>query len=207
MPSIELFEASGIPPVRMPTAADSSLPLVQAARQHNTHAWNHLIKRHERPLYVYVAELIGNEGQALDVVQETLESAVRHVGSLRDDAKFASWLFGIAHQKCIQHWRRKRRSDAVFSDLGDDPGPCPEGVEVEDPFSLLVKRESELAFLACVDRLPEPQRAVVLLRVLEEFSLQEIADITGAALGTVKSRLHHATRALREALGPQSTNK
>jgi len=191
----------------MPTAAESSILLVQAARQHDTHAWNDLLKQHERPLYVYVAGFIGSASQAFDVVQESFESAVRNVGNLRDDAKFASWLFGIAHQKCIQHWRRKQRSEAVFADQGGEDMPCPEGVEFEDPFSLLVRRESERAFLACVDRLPESQRVIVLLRILEEFSLQEIADITGVPLGTVKSRLHHATRALRASLKPDPSNK
>jgi RNA polymerase sigma-70 factor (ECF subfamily) len=191
----------------MPKAAEPSLPLVQAARQHDTHAWNHLLRQHERPLYVYIAEVIGNGSQALDIVQETLESAVRHVGSLRDDAKFASWLFGIAHQKCIQHWRRQRRNESVFTDRSDDLGPCPEGVEVDDPFSLLVRQERQTAFYACIDRLPEPQRAIVLLRVLGEFSLQEISDITASPIGTVKSRLHHATQALRVALGAGSPNK
>jgi len=60
----------------MPFAAESTLPLVQAARQHDTHAWNRLLKQHERALFVYIADIIGNETAALDLIQETLANAV-----------------------------------------------------------------------------------------------------------------------------------
>ncbi|MEO7413335.1 MAG: hypothetical protein ABIZ81_08250 [Opitutaceae bacterium] len=68
--------------------------LVNAARQHAPEAWDTLLQRHQLPLYTYIAEL------------------------LRDDAKFASWLFGIAHQKCVQHWRRARRTEATHRGQG-----------------------------------------------------------------------------------------
>jgi len=99
----------------MPFAAESTLPLVQAARQHDTHAWNRLLKQHERALFVYIADIIGNETAALDLIQETLANAVRYIGGLKDDAKFTPWLFGIAHQKCVQYWRSQRRDETVFA--------------------------------------------------------------------------------------------
>ena len=74
---------------------------VQKARAGDAEAWNVLLKRYQLPLYVYVIELVHNEQASLDIVQETFVNAVRHLDSLRDDGKFGSWLFGIAHQKCI----------------------------------------------------------------------------------------------------------
>ena len=85
---------------------------VREARAGKPAAWDALFKRYQLPLYAYVFELVHHEQTSLDIVQETFINAARHLAGLRDDAKFGSWLFGIAHQKCIQHWR-KRRPDEV----------------------------------------------------------------------------------------------
>ena len=171
--------------------------LLNAVRQHAPEAWDILLKRHQLPLYTYVAELLRDKTAALDVVQETFAAAVRNVTSLRDDAKFASWLFGIAHQKCIQHWRRTRRDGTLFVDRADSaPGDLPDANE-SDPRTMLLQREQAEAFFALVGQLPEAQRSALLLHVLEDFSLEEIATVTAVPVGTVKSRLHHAKRALR----------
>ncbi len=201
---IEPFGSSGILLVRTPIVAETSLPLVKAARHHDTHAWNQLLKQHERALYVYISDLISCESAAMDLIQEAFASAVQNIEGLRDDTKFSSWLFSIAHQKCIQYWRRQRREESIFAVSDAEANPAPGVVEIDDPLTLLVRHEREAAFLLCVEQLPESQRAVVLLRALEDFSLQEIAEITETPLGTVKSRLHHATRALRLSLRSES---
>lgn len=187
----------------MPPVAESYLLLVQAARKQDMSAWNRLLKQHEMPLFVYLAELIRNRGDALDLAQETFASAVRHIHTLRDDEKFASWLFSIGHQKCIRHWRRQERESAVIDReaetdaTGSVDGPGPAAIESEDPRSMLIRKEGEAEFLGQVGRLPELQREVFLLRTLEDFSLLEIAAIVDAPIGTVKSRLHHAMASLR----------
>jgi RNA polymerase sigma-70 factor, ECF subfamily len=181
--------------------ASSDPQLVNAARRHVPEAWDTLLKQHQLPLYTYVAELLRDDTTALDVVQETFAAAVRHIDGLRDDRKFASWLFGIAHQKCVQHWRRSKSTDAVFaavSSVGDESsGDWPDPND-SDPRTLLLRREEAEAFFVLVGQLPDAQRSALLLHVLEDFSLEEIAEITAVPLGTVKSRLHHAKRALRQ---------
>lgn len=173
--------------------------LVAAARRHAPDAWDALLKQHQLPLYTYVAELLRDRETALDVVQETFVAAVRHIGTLRDDDRFGSWLFCIAHQKCVQQWRRTRRTDALFA-----PGPQDDNldawpeVDEPDPLTALLRREQADEFFATLDQLSEPHRAVLLLHVLEDFSIEEIACITSVPPGTVKSRLHHAKRALRQ---------
>jgi RNA polymerase sigma-70 factor (ECF subfamily) len=90
----------------MPEVADiEQLPVTQA-RAGEPMAWDALFRRYQLPLYVYVFELVRNEQASLDIVQETFIAAARHIGGLRKDAKFGSWLFGIAHQKCVQRWRK-----------------------------------------------------------------------------------------------------
>ncbi len=180
--------------------------LLPAARSHDLTAWDQLLKAHQLPLYTYITELIRDDTTALDLVQETFSSAVRHLATLRDDSRFTSWLFGIAHQKCAQHFRRARRTAERFSDpLADSPSLDAEtdplaqiaDTSVADPFVELLRREDAATLFTLVEKLPLPQRSVLLLHILEDFPLEEIARITAAPLGTVKSRLHHARRALR----------
>jgi RNA polymerase sigma-70 factor (ECF subfamily) len=179
--------------------APSDSELVNAARHHAPAAWDTLLKRHQLPLYTYAAELLRDDTAALDVVQETFASAVRHIASLRDDARFAAWLFGIAHQKCVQHWRRTQRAADVFAPLAadDSPDDWPDN-DATDPRTVLLHHERAQEFFALLEKLPPAQHSTLLLHVLEDFSLEEIAIITGVPVGTVKSRLHHAKRALRK---------
>jgi RNA polymerase sigma-70 factor (ECF subfamily) len=179
----------------MPVVAEREQLPVQEARAGVAAAWDVLFQRYQLPLYVYIFELVRDEQTSLDLVQETFINAVRHLGSLRDDDKFGGWLFGIAHQKCIQSWRKKHRADAALEELSE--APTESG---EDPRDLLIRREHEDQFMKLIEQLPLSQRSVLLLRFVEDFSLEEIAGITGASIGTVKSRLHYAKRALKKLL-------
>lgn len=175
-------------------AEHEQLP-VQGARAGNPEAWDFLFKRYQLPLYIYVFELVHDEQTSLDVVQETFINAARYVSGLREDGKFGSWLFGIAHQKCIQHWR-KRQPEQVPITVEDEDFTIDEA----GPAELLIRKEHEEEFMKLVAELPVPQRSVLLLHCVEDFSLEEIARITQTAIGTVKSRLHYARKTLRKLL-------
>ena len=172
-------------------AEREQLPVAQA-RAGDTAAWDTLFRRYQLPLYVYVFELVHDEQTSLDLVQESFINAARHIGSLREDAKFGSWLFGIAHQKCILRWRKQARDEALREELAAAPPDFE-----DDPAEFLIRAEQEAEFMKLLNQLPLAQRSVLLLHFVEEFSLEEIAGITGARLGTVKSRLHYAKKALR----------
>jgi RNA polymerase sigma-70 factor (ECF subfamily) len=168
---------------------------VQQARNGDPAAWNVLFRRYQLPLYTYVVQLLHDEQSSLDIVQDTFIAALRHIGSLREDAKFAGWLFGIAHQKCTQSWRKDTRAHAIR----DEVAQCPPDYE-EGPDDLLIRAEQEAEFMDLLNKLPAPQRSVLLLRFIEDFSLEHIAEITQTPIGTVKSRLYYAKRALRNLL-------
>ena len=177
----------------MPEVADLEQLPVPQARAGEPAAWDALFRRYQLPLYVYVFELVRDEQAGLDLVQETFIAAARHIGGLRDDAKFGSWLFGIAHQKCVQRWRRKGGHEILLDEIPETPDQFEAG-----PDDLLIRREQEAEFMNLLNQLPPPQRSVLLLHFLEDFPLEEIARITETQLGTVKSRLHYAKRALRK---------
>jgi RNA polymerase sigma-70 factor (ECF subfamily) len=175
-------------------AETEQLPVAQARAGEPT-AWDTVFRRYQLPLYVYAFELVRDEQASLDIVQETFINAARHIGSLRADGKLGSWLFGIAHQKCIQRWRQQGREAAALEELAAAAGEF-----VDDPGELLIREEQEAAFMKLLGRLPVAQRSVLVLHFVEDFPLEEIARITGTVLGTVKSRLHYAKLALRKLL-------
>jgi RNA polymerase sigma-70 factor (ECF subfamily) len=180
------------------TDAPDHLP-IQQARTGSPEAWDAIFKRYQLPLYSYVFELVHDADATLDIVQETFINAARHIARLRDDAKFPGWLFGIAHQKCIQRWRGQSREEKGLAALADDPPPDPGS----DPAGLLIRKEQEAEFMNLVNSLPLPHRSVLLLYFLEGFSIEEIATITGTPPGTVKSRMHYVKRALRTLIESQ----
>jgi RNA polymerase sigma-70 factor, ECF subfamily len=181
-------------------AEREQLPVAQA-RAGEPDAWGVLFKRYQLPLYVYVFELVHDEQTSLDLVQETFIAATQHLGSLRDNEKFGSWLFGVAHQKCLQRWRKQSREEMLREELAGTPA------DFEDsPDDLLVRQEQEVLFMKALNRLPLPQRSALLLHFLEGFSLEDIAGVTGVSVGTVKSRLHYGKEALR-ALLEQNRNE
>jgi RNA polymerase sigma-70 factor, ECF subfamily len=175
-------------------AEREQLPVAQA-RSGDPEAWDALYRRYQLPLYVYVFELVRDEQASLDLVQEAFINAARYLSTLREDHRFGSWLFGIAHQKVIQRWRKSAREQLSFEELPeealqDDPSPD----------ELLIQQEDESRFMALLNELPPAHRSVLLLHYLEEFSLEQIADVTGTSIGTVKSRLHYARKSLRKLL-------
>ena len=179
----------------MPVVTEELQLPVREARAGEPAAWEALLARYRLPLYAYVYELVHQEQPSLDIVQESFINAARHISTLQRDEKFGSWLFNIAHQKCIQHWRKQRPAEMPIDPADEDFPDLEPG-----PQELLIRREQEEAFMKLLDQLALPHRAVLLLHFIEEFSLEEIARITETPIGTVKSRLHYARKALRQLL-------
>ena len=178
-------------------ACNDQLP-VAAARAGQSEAWDALFRRYQMPLYVYVVELVHDEQVSLDIVQETFVNAARYLHTLRADDRFGAWLFRIAHQKCVQYWRRPSRETPL--DAHEDAEWCH---DEPDPGEALIRKEQEEEFMHQLNSLPEAHRAVLLLHYLEDFPLAEIAVITATKVGTVKSRLHYARETLRKLLERQ----
>jgi RNA polymerase sigma-70 factor, ECF subfamily len=173
---------------------EETLPVADA-RCGDPDAWSALFRRFRLPLYAYVIELVRHEQTAMDIVQETFINATRHIASLREDGRFGSWLFSIAHQKCRQHWRKPQHESVEIDDQLHEFDSDADG-----PRELLIRQEEEGEFMKLLQSLSEAHRSVVLLHYLEDFSLEEIAEIAGISVGTVKSRLHYAKKQLRELL-------
>lgn len=168
------------------------LPVAEA-RTGSADAWDALFKRYRLPLYAYLWELLHDDQATLDAVQETFLQAFRHLSNLRDDAKFGGWLFAIAHQKALQHFRRTKRSPFEETEIPEsEPAP------IDSPDEFLIREEEKEKFYSALNQIPLPQRSALLLHFIEDFSLEEISKITGATIGTVKSRIFYGKKALKE---------
>jgi RNA polymerase sigma-70 factor, ECF subfamily len=166
--------------------------LVLRYRRGDDSAMEEMVALWERPLYYFVRRLVRSEEDAWDALQEVWCQVVRKIGQLRDPQALATWLYQIAHNAAVSGRRRQPALEPLPAD--DDPGMADDG---EDHWLPTLDARAIHEALA---ELSLPHREVLTLRFLEDFSLGEIAEITGITLGTVKSRLHYAKQAIREIL-------
>ena len=154
-----------------------------------------IYERHYSRVHGYASSMLRDRAAADDVVQETFLRAQASLDVLRESEKLRAWLFRIAHNLCMDHLR-SRRSSCVESDA-DPESAGREASRVEHD---LERAEMSSCVRAKVDSLPATDRAVILLYDLKELSQQEIADVLGIEVGTVKVRLHRARKKLRAVL-------
>jgi RNA polymerase sigma-70 factor (ECF subfamily) len=176
--------------------------LVDRSRKGDVDSFNQLITRWERPIYALAYRVIGQEEDARDVTQETFLRAFRGIGAFKGQAKFSSWIYRIALNLCRDWIRRRRRSpislvpeDVELEDLAADVGPSE---SVED---LVARRELTGVVEAAMAKLPEEQRTAIILKEYHGMTFQEIADLQGCPLSTVKTRLYQGLSVLRRELG------
>jgi RNA polymerase sigma-70 factor (ECF subfamily) len=153
-------------------------------------AFEELVELYEPRLRYFLARMIGDDHAADDLVQEVWFDVYRGLARLADPGAFAAWLYRIAHHRALRQLRRKRQP--LGSLEGIDLPEEPEG----DDFSA----EDAERVHAALGQLPPDFREVLLLRFFEGMTYEDIAHVLGCRLGTVRSRIHYAKRALRRVM-------
>lgn len=175
--------------------------LVERARRGDGRAFEALARESEAGLYRHVVRIVGGREEAEDVVQESFLSAWRSLAAFQGGS-FRSWLFRIATNRAIDAIRARRRRGELALDPPDDEDAA--WAEPQAPGADLPEIASQGEAMAVVEEalraLPAEQRAALLLRDVEGFAYDEIARITAVEVGTVKSRIHRARLAVRNAL-------
>ncbi len=175
--------------------------LVARSMGGDTESFNQLVVRWERPMYTLAYRVIGREEDARDVCQEAFLRAFRALGAFKGQAKFSSWLYRITLNLCRDWIRRERRGRLVqppegvdVIDLKSEHGPA-ESIE-----ALVARHELGRAVEAAMATLPEEQRTAIILKEYHGLTFQEIADLLGCPLSTVKTRLYQGLTVLRRKL-------
>ena len=164
-------------------------------------SFNELILRWERPIYALAYRQIGREEDARDVCQETFLRAFRALPGFKGQAKFSSWLYRIALNLCRDWMRRQRRTPVVQMPEGVDPIELASERGPVESIETLVERQELSAVVAdAMARLPEEQRTAIILKEYHGMTFQEIADLQGCPLSTVKTRLYQGLSVLRRHL-------
>ena len=164
----------------------------------NTSAYNGLVMRYQRQVYNLAYRMLGNAEDAGDLVQETFLRAYGALGSFRQDASFLTWLYKIASNLCIDQLRSRKARSALSLDVeleeGREPAAdsrncSPEELAIRDSVQDVVQR--------AITNLPEKYRVVVVMRHLQDMSVEEIANVLEMPTGTVKTHLFRAREMLR----------
>jgi RNA polymerase sigma factor (sigma-70 family) len=182
-----------------PDPADDA-ELLRAHCAGDPHAFARLYDRHDRPCFLFIRRLLGaaHGDAAEDLHQETWIAISRNAAAFDPlKASFPAWLFTIARRKVFDHFRRQKvavlacgEPDAAM--LIEDPGPT--------PLEQVQSRELAERLVSAVEALPLEQRGVFVMFAHAGLSLEEIAEVTGVAMETAKSRLRYARARLRQSL-------
>lgn len=177
--------------------------LIEAARKGDLDAFNTLVVAYQHQAYNLAFRIMGDEASAADATQEAFISTYKHMSSFRGES-FKSWLYRIVTNACYDELRRRKRKPAVSIQALVDDGDSEAEYDIPDeaagPEARAEQRELADAIQAGIATLPDDQRVTLVLSDVQGMSYEEIAAITGANLGTVKSRLSRARAKLRDYL-------
>jgi RNA polymerase sigma-70 factor (ECF subfamily) len=170
-------------------------------------SFNQLVLRWERPIYALAYRVIGREEDARDVCQETFLRAFRSIRGFKGQAKFSSWLYRIALNLC-RDWIRKQRRTPLYQapegmdlvEMASEQGPTE---SIED---LVARNALSRNVAKAMDALPDEQRTAIVLKEYQGLTFQEIADLLGCPLSTVKTRLYQGLTVLRRELHKQGVS-
>jgi len=190
-------------------AAATDQDVVAWARAGTEAAYRELLRRYERPVYSLIYRMVRDRELAEDLTQETFVKVLNALDRYRPEFKFSSWIFKIANNAAIDQLRR-RELDTLSLEGGPD-ATTPDRLEAtslqvgsptESPLDELEARELGAAIEHAIGRLRPEYRACIILRHVEGRAYDEIADILGLPLGTVKTYIHRARAELRDTLEP-----
>lgn len=179
--------------VQAPRFREGDQEAILACQRGEREAFDILVERYQREVYRLCYRYVNNHADANDMAQEVFLKAYRAIASFRGDSGFSTWLYRIAVNTCLNFRALRRPQTEELSDaLPDAQAGALEDMEREERSRIV--REA-------VRRLPERQRATLILKVYHDLTHEEIAKILGSSVGTAKANLFHALGNLRRLMG------
>jgi RNA polymerase sigma-70 factor, ECF subfamily len=162
-------------------------------------SFEELVRRYQRPISAYVYRMVGNYESALDLTQEIFIKVYSSLRRYRDEFKFSTWIYKIAHNSAVDHLRRNatREQSLVIGHEGDQFDLPVESNRLS-PEQESERKERRGEIESVVRALPGNYRELIILRHSQDLSYEEIVEVTGLPLGTVKNRLFRAREMMRQ---------
>jgi RNA polymerase sigma-70 factor (ECF subfamily) len=183
--------------------------LLRRLRDRDERAFRELLEGHRDRVYNITFRMLGNRAEAEDVAQEVFITVFKTIDTFREESKFSTWLYRVTVNHCKNRIKYLARRHDRDRDELDEATHSPNGTNVNSSFSAprtpqpdraLEGQQMEEILQKAIATLDDEHRTVVVLRDIEDLSIEEICEITGLPDGTVKSRLHRARLALRKKL-------
>ena len=171
--------------------------LIRQATKGSVESYNLLVSRWEKRIYNYLLRITANREDALDLTQDVFLKAYQNLRKLDDPARFAPWLYRIAHNEAYSMFR-KRKPETDIEELE----PESTGTSITVGGSSVFPIELSIAVSGALDRLSPDQREAVVLKIYQGFKFEEMSEILSCPVSTVKSRLYTALELLKIELAP-----
>ena len=182
-------------PPRLDAAADEAL--VAACLDGRKEAFDIIVERHRRSVYLLCYRFVGNHEDASDLSQEVFVRAWRGLNGFKGQAALSTWLYRIVVNTCLNRVQaRVLATESLDSDNFVD-------TRTDDPGDSVLRAERAAAVRKAIAKLPDRQRATLILRSYRDLSHREIADVLGSSVGAVKANFFHALANLKKILGDE----
>jgi RNA polymerase sigma-70 factor, ECF subfamily len=171
---------------------DEDRAAIEACQRGEREAFDALVERYQRDVYRLCYRYVNDHHDASDLAQDVFLKAYRAIGRFRGDSAFSTWLYRIAVNTCLNFRASRQRPSEELKDDVADAGRRVDRRMEDDELSQQVRE--------AVSRLPEKQRATLILKIYNDLTHEEVAAILGSTVGTVKANLFHALGNLRKAM-------
>lgn len=172
--------------------------LVASAAAGHEGGFEELVRRYQRPISAYVYRMVGDYDAALDLTQEIFIKVYGSLARYRSEFKFSTWIYKIAHNCAVDHLRRNNgRERSLVSGFEGDTYELPIESRRPSPEQESERRERRIEIEGVVRSLPAVYRELIILRHSQDLTYEEIVQVTGLPLGTVKNRLFRAREMMR----------
>ncbi|WP_026476190.1 RNA polymerase sigma factor [Alkaliphilus transvaalensis] len=177
------------------------ISLIEKTKQGDILSFEKLIEPYQKKAFNIAYRMLGNLEDANDITQEALIKIYKSINKFEGKSSFSTWIYSIVSNTCIDFLRKKKKSQVVYLEQQDDTGEKTYQIEVADemntPEYLFERKEMRNIIHDAINQLKVDQKEIIILRDINGFSYQEIADILKCSEGTVKSRISRARNSLR----------
>ncbi len=179
---------------------DSDNSLIEEFLNGGDEAFTTLVTRYQRPLYGFIFRMVRNREDAMDLCQKAFVQVFLKAEGFAGRSAFKTWLYRIAVNLSLNHIRSAARNPArpPLYDAAFETAAASSGAAALDTTIITIERRTQLQ--SAINELPEKQTTVVALRIYEELTFKEIADVMECAVGTARANFHHALLSLKKIL-------